>query len=606
MHFVRDTVEPMASYWKQTQTQTGDSVFRRPLGNTELKFYWDTVFNGVAISIQHIELEPEATYAKDLFSKENLEKSWIRMKQRFPLLGASVEELPDSDAVEFVVHERSLMLIRPEEVKYVTFTNSQDAKQLLDHLLNDTPTLSNELLAQVWVGPQLDAQNRHHIFIPVAHHIIDGTGNSTLTKEFCQEISLLSTEERVNGIPLSERLCALLPLEALNANTGFSIARQRWRSAIAKVIYNIKMARLKGGHTLPLSSEPDPLRPVHSRTHIITLPTSVSQQILKSCRSLGITFGNALPVLSQLAHTRMLHKCRNNISPTLPHISDEEWEHRSVEPMIFAGPLNLRPYLNRSWFENGGFGDICVAISFFFFKLPSMPSPKQELITPDTGHRQTLAEWFSGPRDPNAYIADIEDVGDMELLNMEEGHRILSFSSLLSLERFLLRALMIRAQSKQLLQHPLLHELHAARMPNYIQYARQIGLAWRAKQTGSSLNQSEFANVPKGRNFVASNGGSSLGNRDAILPYEYPIQTTSGSNPARLPVRLRITDYIIHLRCRPSELYLGALTMRGQLQFFSYSDTNTYDPLIVEGWMEEVCNAAIHYLGESSTTKARL
>ena len=80
--------------------------------------------------------------------------------------------------------------------------------------------------------------------------------------------------------------------------------------------------------------------------------------------------------------------------------------------------------------------------------------------------------------------------------------------------------------------------------------------------------------------------------RDLILSYEYPLQNTQESPP----VRLRIADYLIHLRCRPSELYLGALTMRGQMQFFSYSDANIYDPLIVKEWMDEVCNAAMYYL----------
>ena len=236
----------MTSVWRRTETKADGDTFRRPLGDTELKFYWDTVFNGVAISIQHIELEPEYAFTDDLFSRENIESSWIRLKQRFPLLGASVEELPGSDVVEFVVNEHSLTVIKPEEVKYVTFTSSEEISQFLDRLLNGTPTLTNELLAQIWIGPQVNAtQTRYHVFVPVAHHITDGTGNATLTKEFCQELSLLSTKKEVDGVSLSERLSLLLPLEALNATTNLTKARQRWRSAIAKVIYNIRMAKLK-------------------------------------------------------------------------------------------------------------------------------------------------------------------------------------------------------------------------------------------------------------------------------------------------------------------------------------------------------------------------
>jgi hypothetical protein len=55
---------------------------------------------------------------------------------------------------------------------------------------------------------------------------------------------------------------------------------------------------------------------------------------------------------------------------------------------------------------------------------------------------------------------------------------------------------------------------------------------------------------------------------------------------------------MLHLRCRPSELYLGALTSRGALRFFCYADINVYEEATVREWVQEVADAAVAYLGD--------
>ena len=66
-------------------------------------------------------------------------------------------------------------------------------------------------------------------------------------------------------------------------------------------------------------------------------------------------------------------------------------------------------------------------------------------------------------------------------------------------------------------------------------------------------------------------------------------------------LRLRIVDTSVHLRCRPSELYLGALTSRGALQFFCYADTNVYEEDVVREWVQEVAQATVAYLGKETS-----
>ena len=105
-----------------------------------------------------------------------------------------------------------------------------------------------------------------------------------------------------------------------------------------------------------------------------------------------------------------------------------------------------------------------------------------------------------------------EELDNVLLSSLKKEGEIPSFSSLMTPARFLLRALMIRAQSSQLFRHPLLHELHTTRMSTYIKSTREVGLAWRAKQSGCQQEELEPLKTPQERSFVTSNGGASLGN----------------------------------------------------------------------------------------------
>lgn len=63
-------------------------------------------------------------------------------------------------------------------------------------------------------------------------------------------------------------------------------------------------------------------------------------------------------------------------------------------------------------------------------------------------------------------------------------------------------------------------------------------------------------------------------------------------------ITLEVIDVLSYLRCRPTELYLGASTNRKRLSFFLYWDSNAYSDDLVREWAEEVKAAALHYLGQ--------
>ncbi|KAL5526131.1 hypothetical protein ACEPAG_7469 [Sanghuangporus baumii] len=601
------------SWRRSARPQSGEgSVFRRPLGAGELRFYWDYVFNGTAVTTGHLVLEAEPEYEKRIFCKENIETAWMRMKQRFPLLAASVDELPDSKIVEFVLDEMSLHTVRRGEISFLDDLQSEeDANCLIDRLQNGPPVLTNEIIAKLMIGPERNSPHTYHAIIVISHCITDGVTGMTLKRELCQELAKLS-QDPILEKPLEERLYTLLPVESLGPHSKDNLSRRRWFSAVAKIIYQLRQARLKGGHTLPTACPVEPDIPALSRTLVLRLPVFQTRQVLDKCRELGITFGNALPVLSQLAFTRVLYRCRRESSSSRrrpDEVSDIEWEHSRVQPMHFAGPLNLRPYLDRKWYDAGGASNVCMSVGSYHIILPCMPTPepiyKEFSFDSAIVKPHSLAHWLNGPRPVNCYLSDGPELDFFSGADLPSKADAPTFSSLLSPRRFLHRAHMVRAQNAAFMRHPLLHELQVVHMHELCRQSRDVGLAWRARQYGLKQTARDIATEPcrsrVGNGCVISNGGASLGNRDLLLPLHYPLSSASSAkDDARLSPRLHIRDNIIHLRCRPGELYLGALTTQEQLTFFVYVDARVYDLNIVQDWLEDVRAGTLHYFGDAA------
>lgn len=239
-------VEGWRSIGGDSSTQA--TAWRRPLGITEYGFYWDTVLDGTATMIDHLEIEAEASFEHDLFSRTNIETAWLRLKQRFPLLGVSVEEVPCSDRVEFSLTEEQLRSIRPGEInRRFGLRSAEDVVHFSDELRSCESVLDPTCLAKVWVGQQLDLPRRYHVWIIISHCITDGMSDATVVREFCQELGSLSYGRIVQGPPLEIRLKRLIPAEAFAPSAMLSLPRRRWRLAVAKVIQLRRQAKIAVG-----------------------------------------------------------------------------------------------------------------------------------------------------------------------------------------------------------------------------------------------------------------------------------------------------------------------------------------------------------------------
>ncbi|GJE91993.1 hypothetical protein PsYK624_081460 [Phanerochaete sordida] len=536
--------------WRTTRAHDGAPELRRALGPLERGFYWDACFDGVALLINRLALEA-APGAGRVLDGRNVRAAWLRLKQRFPLLGAVVEERDGGDCVEFVLREDKLRSMRPGEFTVLEeFAGEEDALRYADALLTGHTVLSNELLARVYVARQRGAPRVLHVFIPVVHFITDGVGNATIERELCQELAKLSEDPVADVPPLHVRVQALLPVEAYSPALKLSMPRRRWRAAIAKVIDDLRLERIRGGHTLPLLPPPPPGTPPRSRTLGFPLSPALSLKVAQGCHALGLTLGSALPVLSALAFARVLHRLHARGA-----LSSADLARRRREPMYFSGPISFRPFLDRAWLRAGGWNEVCIAISYYGFTLPFMPG----------------------------------GAGD------DDGSGAPAFAQLLSPERFVLRARRAAAQARDQLAHPLLDEFHLLLMPKRSRQRRAMALAWRARQAG----RPPPADAPQGDTFedwapwVVANGGASLGNRDLLIPASYPL-APKGAPPPEPVLRLRVAEH--DMRSCAGERYLGAMTARGVLTFFCCVDENCHDAGLAGEWTAEVRDAALHYL----------
>jgi hypothetical protein len=196
-----------------------------------------------------------------------------------------------------------------------------------------------------------------------------------------------------------------------------------------------------------------------------------TQAILRGCRQIGHTFGNVFSIIGQVALTRIL--CAKYIQG---EIGQAEWEFRKREPMVTAGPLNLRPYLDKEWYRKGGDTNASLAIGFYFYKLPFMPLGAAASIRP--------------------------------------GDPLPSFDDLLSKKRFAYRCSLVKKQADRVLRNPLQYEIGAARYPGRIALGKDVAENWKPKTLFQSpadnriLSPQELAEG----GIVFGHGGSSFGN----------------------------------------------------------------------------------------------
>lgn len=281
-------------------------------------------------------------------------------------------------------------------------------------------------------------------------------------------------------------------------------------------------------------------------------------------------------------------------------ISDQEWEFISKQSTHSRGPINLRSYLDKDWYEGGGHGECVVSLAYFSCTLPSFPCPKR---TSENGTFQ------------------LPDT-------------VPSFADLLSHERFLLRCNMIKKQLRTQLKHPLFVDIAEIRQQAMLNSKRNIYRQWRAKVESREfcseqpvngfkndlLYTYEWTTVPEVRRPAYHSDNFCDANRvlflvmqsESMLPSNYPLPPThrfsSQQHPSQASLApkecgktlLRILDAGPNLHPRPTDFYLTVGSSRGHINLNLLWDGNVYADDMMCEWLEEFQAAAVWYLGGDS------
>ncbi|KZV65109.1 hypothetical protein PENSPDRAFT_587382 [Peniophora sp. CONT] len=535
------------AHWTELAAEraSGGRVFTRLLGPTEVGFYWDGEFNGTADVTDHhaIAFTSPALRVDDPTADEaRFRAVWIALKQRLPLLATRINESDGGNTLAFVVSEHRTKSIMPNEFEYVAHAEEGQTKAAIERGRNGVPRrLSRELCSSITVLRR--SKTEYDLVLTTAHLIFDGMSSFFVARTLCDLLSRWPHSLETPPPDLRLRLSMSPSCDSLHPRHDMSPARLRWRRAIATVMSIQRVARLRGGQTIPSKRSPStPHTPAISRdARASPLDAAQTRKILATCRAQGVTLGHALAVSAQLALSRIM---RRRLDAGI--ISQEEWDTRRATPTMTGGPLNLRPHLAPRWLAAGGHTELVLAIGFFFAKLPYMP-----------------------------------DAGAAG-----------SYADALSSGRFWYRARMVRKQVDAQNRSPLFLEMTTASQPARIARCKSAVEALRAGRLGEKAVVPEPV-IKDGDAPVFLHSGSSIGNVDPLCPFSFPMPQQEGKPEVETLRRVRSKMY---LRCRPAELYLGAASVKGELQVYIFYDENVYDGKDVEEWLGEVREALLCYM----------
>ncbi|KAF8574268.1 hypothetical protein K439DRAFT_1624450 [Ramaria rubella] len=542
--------------WSRIEGVSQGEAFTRPLGILESSLYFDTVCCGISDTLEQLTFEIPASESK-LLSRDNVSRAWVAIKNLHPLLGASVHERSGLSGVDFVVDSARLNVIGEDEILYITLPSDEEASMLVEKILNGPRRLTNKQLHELWIisfprTPSDPSTVCHQLFLHMAHYIHDGMAQNAIIRAFFDLLAHRSTPNMYNPKgSLQGRLALHLPIDDLHPALRYPKPRHRWRLAIAQVIHSNKMNALRGGHNLPHTLSPGAYTsPVTSQTCRVYFTKELTKRVLASCRHANVTLGQALPVLAQLAHTRILYRLHNQ-----GLISELEWGHRITQPMHFSGPFNLRPFLDSEWLATGGANRVCAAISFYRNTLPRMPLAQQ----------------------------------------LDYGQMYPTFDALLSKARFLHRCQVAKQQTMNYFSHPLLTEFAHIMGRELLEKAKIHAQNWRVQSgdqkgaTTAGADEKDIQPIPI-HDYVESNMCSTVGDMGNMIPAHYPLNQNEET-------RLRVTSIRHYLRCRPAEFYLTSITYNQELQLLLFCDTGTYEEALVKEWLSNLKQAIEWYLG---------
>ncbi|KAF1833290.1 hypothetical protein BDW02DRAFT_570174 [Decorospora gaudefroyi] len=376
--------------WKiETDAQSGEQRFRRPLGLVETSFDIDgACYGGRADVTALFTLAIRHTLSKGQL-RQRIATAWTSLCLQHPLLMSRIIEDQSTSHPHFAINiPQSTETATQNVEKSIVFMEDSyptvDGNELYHHAYNVARIIEpKERLSRLHVLPLTPLSNgtlQLCFLIVIAHQISDGLSAYNWFSHFTHILNLPASqiETDIHRCRMAEEMRKKLPAaqEDLYPPIAGNKARQRWFWVLIRVLRHVKATlpptfenplrrekRLE--EALPLEPKFDKVfdyrlesRPPMSCGHIsASLSPPASSRFLSLCRSANVSIGAGCFALAGLAMMSM-HESR------YPHIPD-------AQRRAFTAAFPLNP---RAFFANPPAADSCMLAFSEGIVMPFLPS----------------------------------------------------------------------------------------------------------------------------------------------------------------------------------------------------------------------------------------
>lgn len=324
------------------------------MGDTEASYFLPARESGVNDMALHVGcVAPRGT-----FDRERVLVVLALLRIRHPLLASRVEMHSYHD-IRFVYQPPRSVQDALDDAEASLQYRNQTKDELYNTFMNGPRILSQDRLSFLIISCPSPSSVKsgkvnYDLLLCSTHFLGDGIALHRLTNDFFKLLGGTLTDEQLLLALTSEWQSRCLfqppdlptPLEDRLPHLNCRLSEQ-----VARVDYHLSQEKLIGGHTFPRRCK----GPRKTITPLISLDNETTKNILKTCKSHGVSFSSALFALCNIAWAKTSGK-----NPRMP--------------MMMYSAVNLRPYLLANPILHDSY--YYLAIGYFNVVLPSfLPRP---------------------------------------------------------------------------------------------------------------------------------------------------------------------------------------------------------------------------------------
>ncbi|KAG7088574.1 hypothetical protein E1B28_012553 [Marasmius oreades] len=349
----------MSSSWVyDSQTKS----YQRPLGSSELAYYYPSLQNGLGDMFLHIAFRAQ----KRLVTTERVVGAWTVLRSRHPSLMSRVVEdengIPRFRFSPYTKTEEALA-----DTSQVTYFKNDAKEKLISDYMNGPRTLSSSKLSYVIISErnpnssQTEGEEAHaeyDLLMCAPHYLGDGASLHQCTHELLCLLSNNSDTQLKAQILIDPNRDVdwhgILPLAAETRLKPLISDTSRWAKAASEVNIAQTLRKEIGGHTFPRT----PRGPQNTVLNEFAFTEEETSRILAKCKKHAVTINNAMFIVCAVAWARVLGV-------------KGKWE----DPVMMYTAINLRPFLSPPPSIGGSHSPSYwfVALSYYNIVLPSFP-----------------------------------------------------------------------------------------------------------------------------------------------------------------------------------------------------------------------------------------